>query len=233
VLLVVLVVEYAGLRLLFRRELAAEPELHAPAARDVEHPPLPRLPLVVVALMLVGFGVGSPSGIEPFWWSGAAALVLVAWARRRGLLDLGDAVGAAHPAFALFVLCLGVVVAALSQGFLGDWVSDRLPDGTGFVDLLVVAVLATVLANVLTNLSAALLLVPLLVPLGDAAVLAALLGLNIGSGLSYTGSLANLLWRRGMVRLGERPSLREFHRVSLLVTPVSLLAAVAVLSLVT
>ena len=93
--------------------------------------------------------------------------------------------------------------------------------------------LATVLANLLTNLSATLLLVPLLAPLGDTAILAALLGLNIGSGLSYTGSLANLLWRRGMVRLGHPPSLREFHRVSLLVTPISLLAAVAALSLVT
>jgi arsenical pump membrane protein len=108
-----------------------------------------------------------------------------------------------------------------------------LPDGTGFASLLLIAVLATVLANLLTNLSATLLLVPLLAPLGDAAVLAALLGLNIGSGLSYTGSLANLLWRRGMVRLGHPPSMRGFHRVSLLVTPVSLLSAVAALSLVT
>lgn len=59
-----------------------------------------------------------------------------------------------------------------------------------------------------------------------------MLGLDIGSGLTYTGSLANLLWRRGLVRVGDRPSLRDFHRVSLLVTPPSLLAAVAVLTLV-
>lgn len=229
VLAVVLVVEYVGLRLLFRRDLAAEPEPHGP----VEHPPLPLLPLVVVGLMLVGFGVGSPLGVEPFWCSATAAIVLAVWARRRGLLTAGDVAGAAHPAFAVFVLCLGVVVEALSVGFLGDWVTGRLPDGTGFAALLMVALLATLLANVLTNLSATLLLVPMLVPLGDTAILAALLGLNIGSGLSYTGSLANLLWRRGMVRIGHPPSLREFHRVSLLLTPVSLLAAAAALSLVT
>ena len=170
-------------------------------------PALPVVPLVVVGLMLVGFGVGSPLGIEPFWMSSAAAVVLVAWGRRRGLLGLPDAVRSAHPAFAVFVLCLGVVVAALATGFLGDWVTDLLPDGTGFVDLLLIAVLATVLANLLTNLSATLLLVPLLVPLGDTAILAALLGLNIGSGLTYTGSLANLLWRRTLVRLDTRPSL--------------------------
>lgn len=229
VLLVVLAVEYAGLRLLFRRELAAEPDSHAEAVR----PPLPVFPLVVVGLMLAGFAAGSPLGVEPFWCSGAAALVLVVWARRHRLLEVRDVVGAAHPAFAVFVLCLGVVVEALSVGFLGDWVAGRLPDGTGFAALLAIALLATLLANVLTNLSATLLLVPLLAPLGDPAILAALLGLNIGSGLSYTGSLANLLWRRGMVRLGHPPSLREFHRVSLIVTPVSLVAAVAALSVVT
>ncbi|WP_036508286.1 SLC13 family permease [Nocardioides sp. URHA0020] len=229
VLAVVLVVEYGALRLLFRRDLAAP----AGPTQVEEAPPLPRTPLVVVLLMLVGFGVGSPFGVDPFWVSGAAAIVLVAWARRQRLLTARDAIRAAHPTFAVFVLSLGVVVAALATGFLGDWVSDVLPDGTDFASLLLIAVLATVLANVLTNLSATLLLVPLLAPLGDTAILAALLGLNIGSGLSYTGSLANLLWRRGMVRLGHPPSMGEFHRVSLLVTPVSLLAAVATLSLVT
>ena len=229
VLAVVLLVEYVALRLLFRKELAAP----AGPAHPEEPPPLPRFPLTVVLLMLVGFAAGSPLGIEPFWISGAAAVVLVVWARRRQLLTTPDAVRAAHPAFALFVLCLGVVVAALATGFLGEWVGDVLPDGTDFASLLLIALLATVLANLLTNLSATLLIVPLLAPLGDTAVLAALLGLNIGSGLSYTGSLANLLWRRGMVRLQHPPSMREFHRVSVLVTPVSLLAAVAALALVT
>ncbi|GAA4712038.1 SLC13 family permease [Nocardioides conyzicola] len=229
VLAVVLVVEYVALRLLFRSDLAAPP---GPTHVE-EAPPIPRTPLVVVLLMLVGFGVGSPLGVDPFWVSGAAAVVLVVWARRRGLLTAPDAVRSAHPTFAVFVLSLGVVVAALAAGFLGSWVSDRLPDGTDFASLLLIAVIATALANLLTNLSATLLLVPLLAPLGDTAILAALLGLNIGSGLSYTGSLANLLWRRGMVRLGHPPSMREFHRVSLLVTPISLIAAVAALSLVT
>jgi arsenical pump membrane protein len=231
VLAVVLVVEYVVLRLLFRRELSASTRPDPDVA--TETPPLPAVPLVVVGLMLVGFGVGSPLGIDPFWASGAAAVVLAVWAGRRGLLGRADAVRAAHPAFAVFVLCLGVVVAALSEGFLGDWVADLLPGSTGFVDLLVIALIATALANLLTNLSATLLLVPLLAPLGDTAVLAALLGLNIGSGLTYTGSLANLLWRRGLVRLGEPPSLREFHRVSLVATPLTLVAAVTALALVT
>ena len=91
------------------------------------------------------------------------------------------------------------------------------------------AVLATVLANVLTNLSATLLLVPIIAPLGTTALLAALVGLNIGAGLTWTGSLANLLWRRTLRRHGRTPSNAAFHRVSLTITPVSLLAAVVTL----
>ena len=66
-------------------------------------------------------------------------------------------------------------------------------------------------------------------PLGTTAVLAALLGLNIGSGLTWTGSLANLLWRRTLVRAGRPVGSAAFHRVSLVITPVSLAAAVAAL----
>ncbi|MGC4109570.1 MAG: hypothetical protein QM747_03915 [Nocardioides sp.] len=132
----------------------------------------------------------------------------------------------------MWVLGLGVVVAALGRGFLGDAVRHLRPDGTGLGALMVVAVLATVLAVLLTNLSATLLLVPVVAPLGTTAVLAALLGLNIGSGLTWTGSLANLLWRRTLGRHDVHPGNAAFHRVSLTLTPISLVASVLVLWLV-
>jgi arsenical pump membrane protein len=232
VLAAVLVVEYAALRLLCRGQLAAGARRRPSPPAAVDVPPLPLVPLVVVGLMLAGFALGSPLGVQPAWVSGAAAVVLVGWARSRRLTTVRQAVHAAHPSFAVFVLALGVVVAAISHGFLGDAVADVVPTGTSWLDLLAVAVLATVLANVLTNLSATLLLVPLLASLGTTAVLAALLGLNIGSGLTYTGSLANLLWRRTLLRLGpaDAPSLGELHRVSLVITPLSLLTGVTVLA---
>ncbi|HEU4811789.1 MAG TPA: SLC13 family permease [Nocardioides sp.] len=229
VLAVVLVVEYVVLRIVFRKELRTPPT--APAGHvDVA---VAAVPLVAVVLMLVGFGVLSPFGVDPFWVSGVVALVLVTWARRRGLVTLGEAAHAAHGSFAVFVLCLGVVVAALSAGPLGDAVSAALPDSTSYGALLLIALVATGLANLLTNLSATLLVVPMVAPLGNAAVLAALLGLNIGSGLTYTGSLANLLWRRALVRLGDPATMRDFHRLSLVATPLTLLAAVSMLALVT
>ena len=229
VLAVVLVVEYAALRMLFRGDLTTR-ERPAPVSRP---PAVPRVPLVAVVAMLVGFAALSPLGVEPCWVSGAVAVVLATWARRRRLVTLREATHAAHPSFAVFVLCLGVVVAAISTGFLGDAVAAALPDSTSYAALLAIAVVSTLLANLLTNLSATLLLVPLLAPLGAPAVLAALLGLNIGSGLSYTGSLANLLWRRSLARQGDPPSLLDFHRVSLVATPLTLVAAVTVLALTT
>jgi arsenical pump membrane protein len=99
--------------------------------------------------------------------------------------------------------------------------------------LLAIAALATVAATLLTNLSATLLLLPLLAPLGTDAVLAALIGLGVGSGLTWTGSLANLLWRRTLVRHGDAgPMLGSaaFHRVSLALTPIAVVAAVTALA---
>jgi len=225
VLAVVLLVEYAGLRLLFRGRLAVRPT----GGGDGRPDPVPVFPLVVVLLMLAGFAVVSPIGGEPWWVSSVAALVLVAWAHRRSLLRPIHILHAMHPGFAIWVLALGVVVAGLAQGFLGDAVQDVVPATTSLDALLGIAVLSTLLANVLTNLSATLLLVPVVAPLGSTAVLAALLGLNIGSGLTWSGSLANLLWRRTLRRHGVRPGTAAFHRVSLTLTPISLLAAVLVL----
>jgi arsenical pump membrane protein len=53
--------------------------------------------------------------------------------------------------------------------------------------------------------------------------------LGVGSGLTYTGSLANLLWRRTLMRHGGTASGRDFHRLSALVTLPALTAGVVVL----
>jgi arsenical pump membrane protein len=227
VLAVVLVVEYVGLRLLFRDRLTSAPSPDPTPAIAV-----PRFPVVVVVAMVLGFAVLSPLGGEPWWASLAAAVVLGGWAIGRDLARPIQLVHAAHPGFAVWVLALGVVVAGLAEGFLGDTVRGLAPITTSLGALLAIAVLATVLANLLTNLSATLLLVPVIAPAGSTAVLAALLGLNSGSGLTWTGSLANLLWRRTLRRHDRSPGNTAFHRVSLTLTPVSLVAAVVALWLV-
>lgn len=223
--LVVIGVEYVGHRVFFARDLRAPHEQKTAAS----HRGLPVLAVTVVAAMLVGFAVASPLGVAPAWVAAGAAVVLVLTGLRQRRTTLREALHAAHLSFAVYVLCLGVVVAAVTDSFLGDLVATLVPAGTGLPALLAVAALATVLANTVNNLPATLLLVPLVAPLGTTAVLAALIGLNVGSGLTYTGSLANLLWRRTLVRTGRRPSARDFHLLAAAVTPPALVLAVVVL----
>jgi arsenical pump membrane protein len=221
----VLLVEYVGQRLFFRHDLA-EPAVAGPVSDDAR---LPVVPLAVVALMLVGFAAGSPLGVAPAWVAAGAAVVLAGYSLHRGRVDPGRLLRSAHLPFAVFVLSLGVVVAAVSHSFLGALVARLVPGESSTAALLLVALLATVLANVVNNLPATLLLVPLVAPLGTDAVLAALVGLNVGSGLAYPGSLANLLWRRTLARDGRPPSARDFHALSALITLPAL--AVAVLAI--
>ncbi|HVY14417.1 MAG TPA: arsenic transporter [Rhodopila sp.] len=60
---------------------------------------------------------------------------------------------------------------------------------------------------------------------------AVLLGIDIGPNLSVTGSLATILWLNALRRDGLHVGARDFLRIGALVMPVSLLAALAALSL--
>ena len=223
--LAVIAVEYVGHRLFFHRDLARAPRGDG-RTREV---PLPVVPMAIVGLMLVAFAALSPLGVQPAWVAAAAAVALSGRALARRRVHLRDVGRAAHLPFAVFVLCLGIVVAGLDDTFLGDLVGRMLPNGDGLDALLVIALVATALANVVNNLPATLLLVPLVAPLGVTAVMAALIGLGVGSGLTYTGSLANLLWRRTLRRHGDDASARTFHLLSALITLPAVLVAVVVL----
>jgi arsenical pump membrane protein len=72
-------------------------------------------------------------------------------------------------------------------------------------------------------------LLPLAAPSGAGAVLAMLLGVNIGPNLTYTGSLATLLWRRVLRHHGSPPDLGEFTRLGLLTVPAGLVIGVLAL----
>jgi arsenical pump membrane protein len=225
--LAVIGVEYAVFSRFFASDLAVGP---AAARRDTAGDPvLPRFTLVVVALTLAGFVVASAAGVSPAWaaFAGAAALAARALARRR--TTLLSVLGAADVPFLAFVLGLGVVVEAVVSNGLGSALAPLLPGGTSLPALLAIAALAAALANVCNNLPAVLVLLPLAAPSGAGAVLAVLLGVNIGPNLTYTGSLATLLWRRTLHRHGSASDLAEFTRLGLLTVPAGLIIAVLAL----
>jgi arsenical pump membrane protein len=136
---------------------------------------------------------------------------------------------AANVPFLAFVLCLGVVVTAVMKHGLDEAMRHVLPSGTTLPALFGIAVAAALLSNVVNNLPAVLVLLPLVAGLGPAAVLAVLIGVNVGPNLTYPGSLSNLLWRSVVQREGVPAGFVEFSRVGLVTVPVTL--AVGVLGL--
>ncbi len=190
---------------------------------------LPVFTVVVVALTLAGFAGASAAGVNPAWAAFAGAVVLATRALARRRVAPASLVRAADLPFLLFVLSLGIVVKAVTDNGLGRALAPLLPGGTSLPALLATAALAAALANVCNNLPAVLVLLPLAAPSGAGAVLAVLLGVNIGPNLTYTGSLATLLWRRILAHHGSSPDLGEFTRLGLLTVPAGLVIGVLAL----
>jgi arsenical pump membrane protein len=182
--------------------------------------PLPRFALVVLALTLIGFAASSLIGIAPVWVAALAALVMTARERPRP----SELVLAAQPAFLVFVLALGVIVTAAGAHGLSSAVDSLLPSGSGLLALLAIAALSAVLANLVNNLPATLIVLPV-VATGDAgAVLAMLIGVNIGPNVTYVGSLATLLWRRIVHAHDETVDIAQFVRLGALTAGPALVA---------
>lgn len=212
-----------------RRFFAADLDAGAKAPPEPADRELPLFALVTVAGTLAGFVAASAVGIDPAWAAAAGAGVLAVRALVRRRTTPTALVRAAALPFCAFVLGLGVVVRAVVDNGLADALGTLVPEGTGLVALLAVAALAAVLANVINNLPAVLVLLPLTAPAGPGAVLAVLLGVNIGPNLTYAGSLATLLWRRIVRDHDTDVRLGEFTRLGLLAVPAALALAVVAL----
>ena len=216
---------YVVFRVFFRRDLSVKSDPQETEAA----PPTPVFALVVVALTLVGFVVAEAAGVAPAWaaLAGATVLAIRNLARRR--TSAVAIVRAVNVPFLVFVLALGVVVQAVMRNGVAERMGVLLPSGSGLAALLGFAILAAVLANVVNNLPATLVLVPLVAPIGPAAVLAVLIGVNIGPNLTYVGSLSNLLWRSVLRQYGVSASIGEYSRLGLCTVPAALVTAVLAL----
>ena len=223
--LVAIGAEYA----VFRRFFASDLDAGAQPPSAAEPPELPVFTVAVVACTLAGFAVTSAAGVNPAWAATGGAAVLAARALAQRRTTPAAIIGAANVPFLLFVLALGIVVAAVTGHGLAGALGHLVPGGVTLPSLLGTAALAAVLANVINNLPAVLVLVPLAAPAGAGPVLAVQLGVNIGPNLTYAGSLATLLWRRIARELDTGAGLAEFTRLGLLTVPAALILAVLAL----
>lgn len=228
----VIAVEYVVLRWFFARDLrpAGDPVPVADRVAGQDLHPRPGCALLVLGLTLVGFGASSALGADPAWIAAAGAAVLAVRALARREIAPAGIVRALSLPFCLFVLALGVVVAALASRGLAGWLAAVLPSTPSPAGLLAVAGIAAVLANLVNNLPATLVLLSAVgATTHPAIVLAVLLGVNIGPNLTYTGSLATLLWRRVAGERGESPRLATFVGLGALTVPLGLAAATVTL----
>ncbi|CDQ47163.1 Na+/H+ antiporter NhaD-like permease [Mycolicibacterium neoaurum] len=214
-------VEFVLLRWLFVKDLRVVPQHDAPD----EPLQVPIFAIIVVGLTLAGFAVTSLVGLSPAWAALAGAVVLGARALLTHRTTVRKIVVALDIPFLVFVLCLGIVVAAVMHNGLESAMHRVMPSGQGLPALLAIAAVAAVLSNIVNNLPAVLVMLPLAAPVGPAAVLAVLIGVNVGPNLTYVGSLANLLWR-SVVRRDMKAGFGEFSRIGLVTTPAVLIAAV-------
>ncbi|ETW26368.1 citrate transporter family protein [Mycobacterium kansasii 732] len=202
----------------------------APDPEQLGPPPRPPVfVLVVVALTLAGFVIAEAAGVAPAWAAAAGASLLALRSLARGHTSVTEIVRSANVAFLVFVLALGVVVQAVMLNGVDIAMSTVLPSGPGLPALLGIAVVAAALANLVNNLPATLVLLPLVAANGPAAVLAVLIGVNIGPNLTYVGSLSNLLWRRVLRRHNVEAGIGEYTRLGLCTVPTALVAAVVAL----
>jgi len=233
---VAIAIEWVALRRAFRGPL----ESRGRAPREAPLP-LARAPLVVLAITFAGFVAAGPLGFDAAWPAALGAVLMIAertWAEHRARAGASMSAGAsarawvraADPALLVFVLGLGLIVRGLD---LGETVGDVLPSGDGLVALLGATFLAAVLANLLNNVPALLLLLPAAAAAGTPTVLAVLIGVNAGPNLTYTGSLATLLWRRILREREAEPSHKEFHVLGAVTVPPILIACTVALWLVT
>ncbi|OBI82263.1 arsenic transporter [Mycobacterium sp. E740] len=218
--LAAIVIEFVLLRWVFRTDLAV-----APNPVEDDDVQVPKFALAVLGLTLAGFVTTSMLGVSPAWAALGGVLVLGGRSLARRRSTLPRLVAAADLPFLVFVLCLGVVVDAVMVNGLGEAMRGLLPTGQGLAALLGIAAAAAVLSNVVNNLPAVLVLLPLVSATGPPAVLAVLIGVNIGPNLTYVGSLANLLWRN-VVRRDISVRAVEFSRIGLCTVPLTLVMSV-------
>lgn len=194
--------------------------------------PLPRPPvfvLVVVGLTLAGFALAESVGLAPAWAALAGASVLAVRSLYHRRTSVVEIVRSVNVSFLVFVLALGVVVQAVMLNGMATRMSAVLPTGSGLPALLAIAAVAAVLANVVNNLPATLALLPLVAASGPVAILAVLIGVNIGPNLTYVGSLSNLLWRRVLRQHRVEAGVGEYTLLGLCTVPTALVVAVLAL----
>ncbi|WP_159702149.1 SLC13 family permease [Arthrobacter sp. 18067] len=228
--LAAVLVPLAFIALVFRRELRKTYALDS--ARPVQTPSSTaasdKVLLVVSAVVLVLLLPSLVSGVAIWIPATAAALILagVFAIRRPKVLKV------ALIPWSLLLFTCGLFLVVEATQYLGASVllGQVAGQGSGFVELLRLAMTGALGSNVVNNLPAYLLAEPLA---GSPERMAALLvGVNAGPLITPWASLATLLWHDRLVRMNVLIKWKGYAVFGLVVAPLTIVAAIAALAAV-
>jgi arsenical pump membrane protein len=247
-------VQLAGLFWIFRRDIR-HPLAHHAVGRPIEaitDRPGAVLGLLLLGLCVLALAAAPRHGIAMGSVALAAALGLLAvliarrsWARLLGRdLSVHGGAGVRHTLGRMpwgmvpFALSMFVTVAALQQygitPALGRFVREAGPASAGAL-VWIFGFASALSANLLNNIPMTLAFATMIGELSGtaqtAAVLATTIGSNLGANLTPLGALAGLLWIGILHDKGVVFRFRDFVRYGLMVTPLSLAAALGALAL--
>lgn len=226
--LAAILVPLAFIAVVFRRDLRKTYALDA--ARPAQVPPAApvadRLLLVVSAAVLVLLLPALVSGVAIWIPATAAALILAGvFAFRRPKVLTVTLVP-----WSLLLFTCGLFLVVEATQYLGASVllGQVAGQGSGFIELLRLAMTGALGANLANNLPAYLVAEPLA---GSPERMAALLvGVNAGPLITPWASLATLLWHDRLMRMNVLITWKGYAVYGLIVAPLTILAAVAVLA---
>jgi Na+/H+ antiporter NhaD/arsenite permease-like protein len=212
-----LLADYAVLAWVYRRELAARdlPEFSS-GRRSRVHRGLLFKSLLVTAIAVVLFFAGAPIGIVAL---AAAGLLMLERLRPQKIYASVD--------WRLLVLFCGlfVVTRAFEMHVAKGWNLEQL--GAWFSSPIIpVSLLSVALSNLVSNVPAVLLFKPILVrfpvPVRETAWLALSMSATLAGNLTLLGSVANLIVVEGARRARIELSFREYLKVGVPVTLITL-----------
>jgi arsenical pump membrane protein len=228
------VMTYLVLRGIFRRALANAQATQAPPTTVHRHA-AERPAVALLAAVFLAYPVAASLGLEIWWVALAGAIASVALGRLYDVAPTRKLLG--HVSLDILAFLWGIFLVVRGLGNIGvvDWLSGVYAHAAGSgARVLTVGGISAFGSALIDNHPMSLLNISALDVRGDhPALLAALVGGDIGPRLLPIGSLAGLLWMDLLRRQGVNIRLGEFVRIGTVVLLPTLALSLVVLALLT
>jgi arsenical pump membrane protein len=220
------------LLVIYRRQLPARAPLKPAVSSRASWNAVPRLLLIAFGIAVAVFGVASALDLPlgPAMVTVWLVLLAAEWSGRRAEKPF-DGIGWS---LLVFVASMGVLVDGLSSAGITAWLAQtvlgQVRDSPAAV-MVVAAFASAVGANLVNNLPAAFVFADAIHGAGlsaasaHAAAIGTIIGADLGPNLTPVGSVATLLWFVLLRQRGLEVSTWSYIRIGLIVTPVTILAA--------